>query len=502
MIAYPFFRKIWIAAVGLLLFFTLPYQCQVAEEGSSSQSEKRLPEVVDFNFHVKPILSDRCFKCHGPDVKTREAGLRFDTQEGAFAALGDKKDHHAIVAGDASKSTLIYRIYSDDPEDVMPPPESNLTLSDYERAILKKWVEQGAEWKTHWAYLPLEKPSLPVVQQEDWVRNEIDRFILARLEQEGLSPSVEAEKAQLLRRVTFDLTGLPPTLDALDRFLADDRPEAYENMVDELLSSDAYAENMTAKWLDIARYADTHGYQDDLERVMWPWRDWVIHAFRQNMPYDEFVTWQLAGDLLPNPTREQIIATAFNRNHKITQEGGVIPEEYRVEYVADRTQTFGTAFLGTSFECARCHDHKYDPISQKDYYSLFSFFNNVPEKGLIEQYGAIPEPYIKLTKAEIEENLTFIRNLDTMDNIPLMVMEEMDEPRQAYILKRGAYDKPEEPVSPNTPAVFPPYSESWPRNRLGLANWLFVTEQYHSGAGDRQPALAAVFRQRNCQHIL
>ncbi len=383
-------KKFYLAVVGLLAIFILPYNCQVAETTSKGISEKRLPDIVDFNFHVKPILSDRCFKCHGPDANAREADLRFDTKKGAFAALGENKDHYAIVAGDVEKSALIERIFNSDPDEMMPPPESNLSLNEYEKAILKKWIEQGAEWKTHWSFLPLEKPHLPKVKNTAWANNEIDYFILARLEQEGLKPSEEAEKEQLLRRVTFDLTDLPPTLSDINNFLNDNDLNAYEKVIDRLLASDAYAENMTAKWLDLARYADTHGYQDDLERVMWPWRDWVIHAFKTNVPYDQFVTWQLAGDLLPNPTKEQLIATAFNRNHKITQEGGVIPEEYRVEYVADRTQTFGTAFLGTSFECARCHDHKYDPITQKDFYSLFAFFNNVPEKGLIPKYGRYP----------------------------------------------------------------------------------------------------------------
>jgi len=469
-------KKHWLAALCLLAILTIPYNCQVTETSNKGNSEKRLPDVVDFNFHVKPILSDRCFKCHGPDAETREAGLRFDIKDGAFAALGDEKDHFAIVPGDVEKSTIIWRIYNEDPDDMMPPPESNLTLTDYERSVLKKWVEQGAEWKTQWSYLPLKNPGLPTVKNQDWVINDIDRFVLAKLESEGMDPSEQAAKEQLLRRVSFDLTGLPPTLTELDNFLNDSSPDAYEKVVDRLLATDAYAENMTEKWLDLARYADTHGYQDDLERVMWPWRDWVIHAFKTNMPYDKFVTWQLAGDLLPNPTREQIIATAFNRNHKITQEGGVIPEEYRVEYVADRTQTFATAFLGSSFGCARCHDHKYDPILQKDFYSLFSFFNNVPEQGLIPEYGAIPEPYIKLTKEEIEKTLTFINNADTLDEIPLMVMKEMDKPRPAHILKRGAYDKPTDPVEPSMPASILAYPDTLPKNRLGLAEWLFLDD--------------------------
>jgi hypothetical protein len=233
---------------------------------------------------------------------------------------------------------------------------------------------------------------------------------------------------------------------------------------------------MTANWLDVARYADTHGYQDDLPRTMFPWRDWVIHAFNKNMPYDEFVTWQLAGDLLPDASKEQILATGFNRNHKITQEGGVIDEEYRVEYVADRTHTFGTAFLGLTFECSRCHDHKYDPISQKDYYSLFSFFNNLEEKGVIE-YGSIPEPYATFTKEEIAESFGFINNADTLGELKVMVMQEMEKPRQAYILKRGQYDKQSDEVNADVPSNILPFEESFPKNRLGLAQWL--TDEKH-----------------------
>ncbi len=447
--------------------------CQKSNSVKLAKSSNKIPDIVDFNFHVKPILSDRCFKCHGPDENVREAGLRFDTEEGLFAALGDEKDHFAIIPGDVEQSTLIERIFTENPDDVMPPPESNLVLEDYEKAILKKWIAQGAKWKRHWSFLPVEDPEVPQVETKSWTNNEIDNFVLSKLEQENLSPSPEASKAQLLRRVTFDLTGLPPTLEALEQFEKDNSPNAYEKAVDDLLNSDAYAENMTSKWLDLARYADTHGYQDDLERVMWPWRDWVIHAYRNNMPYDEFVQWQLAGDLLPNRTREQLIASAFNRNHKITQEGGVIPEEYRVEYVSDRTQTFGTAFLGLTFECAKCHDHKYDPISQKDFFSLYSFFNNVPEVGLIQPYGAIPKPFITLTKEEIDETLTFINNLDTIEKIPLMVMEEMDTVRQAYILKRGAYDKPTDSVFSETPPSILAFPESLPKNRLGLSDWLF-----------------------------
>jgi len=459
-----------IFVIVLLLIF--PSSCKTEETITSPIFSKDIPAKIDFNFHVKPILSDRCFKCHGPDANTREAGLRFDTKEGAFAALGEAKDHHAIIAKDIENSTLIQRILTENPKDIMPPPESNLTLTIYEKDVLKKWVKQGAEWKEHWSFLPIENPTIPDVK-DGKISNPIDNFVLKKLSNQNIQSMGMATKEQLIRRVTFDLTGLPPTLQEINDFLKNDSPDAFEKIVDVLLQTDAYAENMTTNWLDISRYADSHGYQDDLERIMFPWRDWVIHAFKKNMAYDQFVTWQLAGDLLPNATREQIIATAFNRNHKITQEGGVIPEEYRVEYVSDRTQTFSTAFLGLTFECAKCHDHKYDAIAQKDYYSLFSFFNNVPEKGLIEPYGAVPEPYIILTKKEIEETLHFINNLDTLKEIPLMVMQEMPEKRQAYILNRGAYDKPTTPVDSEMPSSILNYNSTFTNDRLGLSNWLF-----------------------------
>jgi hypothetical protein len=439
---------------------------------ATSELNRTLPEVISFNYHVRPILSDRCYACHGPDRSKIEGGLSLLDPMRATAALGDHKDHFAIVPGEVTASTLVKRIYATDPTIIMPPPASNLTLDDYERAILQKWIEQGATYEDHWSFQPLQTPPAPAVKESSFVRNEIDRFILSRIESAGLSPNPEADKELLIRRLAFDLTGLPPSPEEIDQFLLDTDPDAYEQLVDRYLASSAYAENMAAQWMDVARYADTHGYQDDLERVMWPWRDWVIHAFGQNMPYDQFVGYQLAGDLLPNATLEQRIATGFNRNHKITQEGGVIPEEYRVEYVADRTQTFGKAFLGLSVECARCHDHKYDPIAQEDFYSLFAFFNNVPEKGLIETYGATPEPFITLSAEEIEAQLQFINNLDSVPRIELMVMAEQPTPRTTFVLGRGAYDNPQEEVLPDVPASVLPFGNR-PANRLGLSDWLF-----------------------------
>ena len=378
---------------------------------------------MDFNFHVKPILSDRCFACHGPDDAARKAELRLDVEEIARAQL--PSGTRAIVAGRPRRSELVRRILSTDPAVMMPAPESHLTLSDFEKALLIRWIEQGAEWKPHWSFIPPRRPEVPEVSGRAGARasaaaseggkaapagNEappaaIDRFVLASLEARGLAPSPEASKETLIRRVTFDLTGLPPTLDEIDAFLADASPQAYEKVVDRLLASPAYGERMAADWLDVARYADSHGYQDDGMREMWPWRDWVIDAFNRNLPFDRFVTWQLAGDLLPRPTQEQLLATGFNRHHMQSQEGGIVPEEYRTEYVVDRVNTLGRAFLGISVECARCHDHKYDPITQKEFYRLYAFFNNVNEAGQIP-YAGVPSPTVIVKDQAAEARLS------------------------------------------------------------------------------------------------
>jgi Protein of unknown function (DUF1553)/Protein of unknown function (DUF1549)/Concanavalin A-like lectin/glucanases superfamily/Planctomycete cytochrome C len=365
-----------------------------------------VPEVVDFNFHVKPILSDRCFKCHGPDERARKASLRLDRKDVAFGTL--PSGHRAIVPGSLRRSELVARILSTDPKFMMPAPESNLSLTDFEKAVLVRWIEQGADWKPHWSLIPPRKPAVPAVRQASWPRGDLDRFVLATLESKGLEPSPEVSRETWLRRATLDLTGLPPTLEAIDAFVADRSPDAYEKVVDRLLASPAYGEQMAAEWLDVARYADSHGYQDDGMRQMWPWRDWVISAFNRNLRFDTFITWQLAGDLLPQPSQEQRLATGFNRNHMQTQEGGVVPEEYRTEYVVDRVNTFGRAFLGLSVECARCHDHKYDPITQKEFYRLYNFFNNNNETGQIA-YSGVPSPTVLLVDDEARAKLDRLR---------------------------------------------------------------------------------------------
>ena len=388
-------------------FFLLFSSCDPREISFSEEIEAQLPEEIDFNLHVKPILSDRCFACHGPDAANQEAGLRLDLEESALAALKDKPEAFAIVPGNLDQSEMYHRIVADDPEVMMPPPESNLSLSEQEVAVLTRWIEQGAEYKPHWSFITPEKPEVPDVTSA-WPKNDVDRFTLTAMEQEELAPSEPATKEKLIRRVTFDLTGLPPTVQEVDNFLADTSPDAYEKLVDRLLDSPRYGERMASEWLDVARYADSHGYQDDGMRNMWPWRDWVIESFNKNMPYDDFIVWQLAGDMLPNATQEQRLASGFNRNHLQSQEGGIVSEEYRVEYVADRANTLGKAFMGLTIECARCHDHKYDPISQEEYYSLYAFFNSINETGQIPYLGEAG-PTVILTNEEVDQQLAFVQ---------------------------------------------------------------------------------------------
>ena len=334
---------------------------------------------VDFDREIRPILSDNCFACHGPDERQRMAGLRFDIKEGAFL---DRGKYKIIEPGNAAQSRLFQRIAATAKALRMPPPGSGHSLTDHQIQLIRDWIDQGAAWETHWAYVKPKRPAIPPVKGPKWVRNPIDNFVLARLESENLKPSPEADKTTLLRRLSFDLTGLPPSIEEIDAFLKDKSPAAYEKQVDRLLQSPHYGERMAMPWLDLARYADTHGYHIDSHRVMWPWRDWVISAFNRNMPYDEFTVEQIAGDMLPGATDAQRIATGFNRNHMINFEGGAIPEEYQLEYVVDRIEATATTWLGMTMGCARCHDHKYDPIKQKDFYSFAAFFNTIPEEGL------------------------------------------------------------------------------------------------------------------------
>ena len=452
-------------------------------------------DSIDFNLHIRPILSDRCFKCHGPDANQRKANLRLDMRENALAALKDNPEAHVIVPGNSSGSEVYRRISSNDTSQLMPPVKSNLKLNEHEIDLIKKWIDQGAAYKKHWAFIPPKQHSLPEIEQHDWPKNEIDHFILASIEQAGLSPNEMADKERLLKRVSLDITGLPPSLELQQKFLGDATGNAYEKIVDELLLQPQYGEKMATYWMDVSRYADSHGYQDDGYRTMWPWRDWVIHAFNENYPYDQFVTWQLAGDLLPNPTKEQVLATGFNRNHKITQEGGIIQEEYRIEYVTDRTNTFGKAFLALTFECAHCHDHKYDPISQKMYYSTFAFFNQVPEKGLVGDItlaSLADPPKIKFTSEEVGKIYSFINKRDTAA-VEVMVMKDSSKRRPTYILKRGVYDAHGDEVTVDLPpAVLPFDTVNYSGNRSGLAKWMF---------NKKNPLTSRVFVNRMWQEV-
>ena len=456
-----------------------------------------VPDEIDYNFHVRPILSDKCFACHGPDAKKREANLRLDTEDGAFKALEDNPKAHVVVKGNPGISELYQRIITEDTSLQMPPPSFKLTLTKDEVKIIEKWIKQGAKVKKHWAFLAPSKVSLPKADK-DWVQNEIDYFTFAKMEEMGLKPSEESSKETLLKRVSFDLTGLPPTIEMQDAFLKDNSPNAYEKVVNQLLKSKHFGERMAINWLDVARYADSHGYQDDGLRTMWPWRDWVIHAFNSNYSYKKFVSWQLAGDIMadkmPNypKAREMRLASGFNRNHKITQEGGVIDEEYRVEYVTDRTNTYGKAFMALTYECAKCHSHKYDPISQKEYFGTFAFFNQVPEKGIFGTIDAsyADPPNMQIKDEDVKSIFNFINKKDTT-KLQVMVMKDSSNQRPTYILERGNYDAHGALVDFTQPEAILKYN-GYEKNRYGLTRWMF---------DDRNPLTSRVYVNRIWEQI-
>ena len=513
--------------------------------------------LVDFSRDIQPILSDNCYHCHGPDAKGRKAKLRLDTKEGAFRVLDGKT---VILAGKSAQSELVRRITTRDADEVMPPPDSNRKLTARQVELLKRWVDQGAKWGQNWALVTPQRPELPKVKNKSWPRNAIDHFILARLEREGLKPSAEAAPEKLIRRVTLDLTGLPPTIEEVDAFLADNSKEAYEKLVDHLLRSPRYGERMVWEWLDASRYADTNGYQGDGTRTMWPWRDWVIEALNNNLPFDQFTVEQLAGDLLPGATVKQKLASGFNRNHMLNGEGGRIAEESRVEYVVDRVNTTSTVWLGVTMGCAQCHDHKFDPFTQREFYQMSAYFNNVAESGSVDR-GGNANPVVSLptaeqtakiaalnkSLAELNEQLkanaeqlrvkqaewealaatsginathatklptnivvvlqvpadkrTAAQNKELSDHyfstvperqalqkkldetrkslegennsiLVAMVMEERKDPRETFILVRGAYDKYGDKVSAGLPASLAGAAAGAATNRLALAKWL------------------------------
>jgi len=443
---------------------------------NKNSDNNTLPKTVSFNFHIRPILSDKCFKCHGPDPSHREAGLRLDIPDSAFAPLKETKGAFALVPGKPGESEVYKRISSTDSSYMMPSPDSHLgALSEYEIKLFKKWIEQGSKYESHWAFTAPVKSEVPEVGDENWVKNEIDHFTLDKLKAKGLEPNEEADKERLLKRICFDITGLPPSVEMMDKFLADQSNKAYENMVDALLQTPQYGEKMAVHWMDVARYADSYGYQDDNIRTQWPWRDWVIHAFNKNIPYDKFLTWQIAGDMLPDADKEKILATGFFRNHKYTEEGGVIDEEYRIEYLLDKTKTYSKGILGITVECAQCHDHKYDPFKQKDYYSLLAFFNNTKEVGYegdVSTSKPAKNPLLTITAEDRNKLLSFINSTDT-NRMTVSVMGELeDSVRKTFVLNRGVYDHPGEEVKPSAiKAVLAFDTTKYPRNRIGLAKW-------------------------------
>src|SRR5262245_33121107 len=370
--------------------------------------------AVDYSRDIRPILADKCLACHGPDAKQRQAGLRLDIREEALKRL--ESDAVAIVPGNAAASALISRIMSADESEQMPPPESKKKLNDEQKALLKRWIEQGAPYAEHWSFVPPKKAELPDVSKSDWIKNDIDRFVLARLEAEGFAPSHEADPRMLIRRLSLDLTGLPPSAAEVAAFVSDRDSKAVEKLVNRLLDSPAFGGRLALDWLDAARYADTNGFSIDGGRHMWLWRDWVIQAFNSNMPYDQFLLEQIAGDLLPGATPSQKIATGFQRNNMVTHEGGTIPEENLTNYNVDRIKTLGEAVLGLTVGCAQCHDHKYDPITQRDFYQLFAYFNSVTDIGLDGNGGKNPRPVMMARtvleatdRQQVERDLTKLR---------------------------------------------------------------------------------------------
>ncbi|RYY60765.1 MAG: DUF1553 domain-containing protein, partial [Chitinophagaceae bacterium] len=469
-------RKLLTIFTVLCLAAYLLQACLHSGDGPGTMAA--VADNPSYNFDIRPILSDKCFACHGPDANKRAAGLRLDLPEEAYNALKENPGAYALVPGIPDHSQVYLRISTTDTSMIMPPANSNLKLSEEEIGLIKNWIKTGARYEKHWAFTPPKAGPLPVVEQTAWPRNGIDHFVLHKMEQNNLTPNPEADRERLLKRVSLDLTGLPPDLRMMDAFMADNSPGAYDKMVDQLLASKAYGERMALFWLDLARFADSHGYQDDSYRSQWPWRDWVIHAFNENYSYKKFVSWQLAGDLLPDATKEQILATGFNRNHKITEEGGVVEEEYRVEYVTDRANTVSKGLLGITMECAHCHDHKYDPFSQKEHYQLAAFFNNVEERGLESLVGG-PETYakkplIEISNEDVKSILHFINKPANDDRLMVSVMgDQKDSVRKTYLLERGAYDAHGEEVEAGTPKAILPYNSNLPKNRAGLAEWMF-----------------------------
>lgn len=441
---------------------------------------------LDFNRDVRPILSENCFHCHGPDTTTRKAELRLDLADSAMTVVN---------AEDPDSSELIRRVLSNDPDEQMPPPESLKQITSEQKKILTDWIKTGGSFESHWAFTPPRQTSPPKLENDNWSNGAIDQFILAKLREQKLSPSQPANRETLARRIALDLTGMPLTPQAMNEFLADRSESSVEILIERLMHSPRYGEHMAIRWLEASRYADTDGYQNDRYRYQHVWRDWVIEAFNNNKPYDQFAIEQIAGDMLPKATLRQQIATGFSRNHRINSEDGSIPEEWRTENVVDRVDTFSTIFLGLTIGCARCHDHKYDPISQREYYQLFAYFNNVAEWGVGPNNGNSP-PFIEIPKSwpnlGRDENQLIppqpvklrnsraekgngLKRPQAGSPATLMIMHELAQPRETFVLQRGQYNMPDRssPVSAGVPASLTASDEDQPRNRLELAKWLF-----------------------------
>lgn len=488
--------RIFLAACCLPTICLLPVGLRASEEKES---------MIGFNRDIRPILSENCFQCHGPDSRSRKGDLRLDRFENEGTTLGAES---VIERGDANASELVRRIESTDHDERMPPVSTEISLTKDQIQRIRDWVEQDGAYENHWAFSAPERPNVPSVARSNWPKNPIDNFVLKKLQAADLRPSTRADEASLLRRLSLDLIGLPPESETLATFREGPSSSKYETLVEQLLKSPRYGEHWATMWLDAARYADTNGYNNDTPRYNWPYRDWLIKALNDNMPYDQFIIEQLAGDLLPNATQSQQVATGFNRNHNVTSEGGIVDEEYRLEYVADRVHTTSTVFMALTLRCARCHDHKFDPISQKEYYQFFAFFNQVPETGYHKEHVGNPNPVIKLATSEQSRELTNLsvqlqdlehrlkdqkslrdeserarlveqkkqlegrRKKITRQMPTAMVMRDQEISRDTFVLTRGAYDQRAEKVANDVPGVLPDFPKDAERNRLGFAKWL------------------------------
>ena len=515
-----------------------------------------IADEISFQRDIRPILSDHCLKCHGPDASAREASLRLDIEDSALQ--GGDSGVAALTPGKPDQSELIRRILSEDESEIMPPPEMKHPLDATQIALLSRWIEAGGNFDEHWSFQPIEQPATPTFDSSEDTRHPVDSFVNARLASSPLTVGRFADRYQLIRRLYFEITGLPPTIDEADAFVDDPRPDAVERLIDRLLASPHYGERMAWNWLDAARYADSNGYQGDGDRTMWPWRDWVVRALNEDLPFDDFTKWQVAGDLLPKPTTEQVLATGFFRNHMINGEGGRIPEENRIDYVMDMTETLGTVWLGLTFNCCRCHDHKYDPLSKRDYYSMFAFFNQTPVNGgggnpqtppvipvlsdeqqdqreelnrQIEQSIARLErwqsqntetdskegdqqevPFRQRSRGQweqwLKENVdlgeevkqwtqTLITQMQTRERLDasvpkVMVLGDQSNKRTTFLLNKGLYNQPEDETTAATPARLPDILANTPETRKDLAEWLFQ---------DDQPLVARVTVNRIWQQI-